>query len=38
MFLRKALFQWYSNEGMDVREFTENESNMNELDTMVPLW
>ena len=36
-FLCKALFQWYSDEGMYVREFTQNESNMNELDTMVPL-
>ena len=36
-FPRRALFHWYSEEGMDVRGFTENESNMNELRTMMPL-
>ena len=35
--LRKALFHWYSDEGMDMRDCTENESNMNELGTMMPL-
>ena len=37
MFLDKALFHWYYDEGMDVRDFTENESNMNELGNMMPL-
>merc|ERR1711918_281929 len=31
MFRRKAFFHWYTGEGMDEMEFTEAESNMNEL-------
>ena len=36
MFLGKAVFHWYTDEGMGMRDFTENESNMNELGTMMP--
>merc|ERR1712193_597122 len=31
MFRRKALLHWYTGEGMDEMEFTEAESNMNDL-------
>ena len=31
MFRRKAFWHWYTGEGMDEREFTEAESNMNDL-------
>lgn len=31
MFRRKAFVHWYGNEGMDEMEFTEAESNMNDL-------
>ncbi|KAI0220865.1 Tubulin beta chain (Beta tubulin) [Massospora cicadina] len=31
MFRRKAFIHWYTNEGMDEMEFTEAESNMNDL-------
>merc|ERR1719334_1390883 len=31
MFWRKAFLHWYTGEGMDVMEFTEAESNMNDL-------
>ncbi|KAM7280177.1 hypothetical protein ACFE04_007311 [Oxalis oulophora] len=31
MFRRKAFLHWYTGEGMDEREFTEAESNMNDL-------
>merc|ERR1719199_2494032 len=31
MFRRKAFLHWYTGEGMDEMEFTEAESNMNEL-------
>lgn len=31
MFKRKAFLHWYTNEGMDETEFTEAESNMNDL-------
>lgn len=31
MFRRKAYLHWYTNEGMEVTEFTEAESNMNDL-------
>lgn len=31
MFRRKAFLHWYTNEGMDEMEFTEAESNMNDL-------
>ena len=31
MFRRKAFLHWYSGEGMDEMEFTEAESNMNDL-------
>jgi tubulin beta len=31
MFRRKAFFHWYTGEGMDEMEFTEAESNMNDL-------
>jgi tubulin beta len=31
MFKRKAFLHWYTNEGMDEMEFTEAESNMNDL-------
>ncbi|KAH6651554.1 beta tubulin [Truncatella angustata] len=31
MFRRKAFLHWYTNEGMDAMEFTEAESNMNDL-------
>ncbi|XP_045406638.1 tubulin beta chain-like [Lemur catta] len=31
MFRRKAFLQWYTGEGMDEMEFTEAESNMNDL-------
>ena len=31
MFRRKAFLHWYINEGMDEMEFTEAESNMNDL-------
>merc|ERR1712166_1725766 len=31
MFLRKAFLHWYTGEGMDEMEFTEAESNMNDL-------
>ena len=31
MFCRKAFLQWYTGEGMDEMEFTEAESNMNDL-------
>merc|ERR1711879_1085246 len=31
MFRRKAFLHWYTGEGMDVMEFTEAESNMNDL-------
>eukprot|EP00122_Pirum_gemmata_P010931 Pgem_evm1s10121 len=31
MFRRKAYLHWYTNEGMDEMEFTEAESNMNDL-------
>eukprot|EP00088_Acartia_fossae_P006268 TRINITY_DN12894_c0_g1_i1.p1 TRINITY_DN12894_c0_g1~~TRINITY_DN12894_c0_g1_i1.p1 ORF type:complete len:448 (+),score=28.59 TRINITY_DN12894_c0_g1_i1:93-1436(+) len=31
MFKRKAFMHWYTNEGMDEMEFTEAESNMNDL-------
>merc|ERR1711865_533119 len=31
MFRRKALLYWYTGEGMDEMEFTEAESNMNDL-------
>uniref|UniRef100_A0A674B9A3 Tubulin beta chain n=1 Tax=Salmo trutta TaxID=8032 RepID=A0A674B9A3_SALTR len=32
MFCRKAFLHWYTGEGMDEMEFTEAESNMNDLD------
>lgn len=31
MFRRKAFIHWYTGEGMDEMEFTEAESNMNDL-------
>ena len=31
MFKRKAFLHWYTGEGMDEMEFTEAESNMNDL-------
>merc|ERR1712154_556490 len=31
MFRRKAFLHWYTGEGMDEREFTEAEANMNDL-------
>ena len=31
MFRRKAFLHWYTTEGMDEMEFTEAESNMNDL-------
>jgi hypothetical protein len=31
MFRRKAFLHWYTGEGMDETEFTEAESNMNDL-------
>jgi tubulin beta len=31
MFKRKAFMHWYTGEGMDEMEFTEAESNMNDL-------
>ena len=31
MFRRKAFLHWYTGEGMDPLEFTESESNMNDL-------
>ena len=31
MFHRKAFLHWFTNEGMDEMEFTEAESNMNDL-------
>ncbi|KAF4012519.1 hypothetical protein G4228_002898 [Cervus hanglu yarkandensis] len=31
MFLQKAFLHWYTGEGMDEMEFTEAESNMNNL-------
>merc|ERR1712118_550011 len=31
MFCRKAFLHWYTGEGMDEMEFTEAESNMNDL-------
>jgi len=31
MFKRKAFVHWYTNEGMEEMEFTEAESNMNDL-------
>jgi tubulin beta len=31
MFRRKAFLHWYTGEGMDEMEFTEAESNMNDL-------
>lgn len=31
LFRRKAFLHWYVNEGMDEMEFTEAESNMNDL-------
>merc|ERR1719265_2155624 len=31
MFRRKAFLHWYTGEGMDEKEFTEAESNMNDL-------
>merc|ERR1712013_713957 len=31
MFIRKAFLHWYTGEGMDEMEFTEAESNMNDL-------
>ncbi|KAJ2307261.1 hypothetical protein H4S02_009821, partial [Coemansia sp. RSA 2611] len=31
MFRRKAFLHWYTDEGMDEMEFTEAESNMNDL-------
>ena len=31
MYRRKAFLHWYNGEGMDEREFTEAESNMNDL-------
>ncbi len=31
MFHRKAFLHWYTGEGMDEMEFTEAESNMNDL-------
>jgi len=31
MFKKKAFLHWYTNEGMDEMEFTEAESNMNDL-------
>ena len=31
MFRRKAFLKWYTGEGMDETEFTECESNMNDL-------
>merc|ERR1712014_405434 len=31
MFRRKAFLHWYTGEGMDEMEFTEGESNMNDL-------
>jgi tubulin beta len=31
MFRRKAFLHWYTSEGMDEMEFTEAESNMNDL-------
>jgi tubulin beta len=33
MFHRKAFLHWYTGEGMDEMEFTEAESNMNDLIT-----
>merc|ERR1711948_129737 len=32
MFRRKAFLHWYTGEGMDEMEFTEAESNMNDLE------
>ena len=31
MYRRKAFVHWYTNEGMDIQEFDEAESNLNEL-------
>jgi len=31
MFRRKAFFHWYTGEGLDEKEFTEAESNMDDL-------
>ena len=36
MFRRKAFLHWYTGEGMDEMEFTEAESNMNDLGVRVP--
>ena len=33
MFRRKAFLHWYTGEGMDEMEFTEAESNLNDLDS-----
>ena len=33
MFRRKAFLHWYTGEGMDEMEFTESESNVNDLIT-----
>lgn len=48
MFRRKAFLHWYTGEGMDEMEFTEAESNMNDLISeyqqyqvifvLLPLW
>jgi len=44
MFRRKAFLHWYTGEGMDEMEFTEAESNMNDLVSeyqqyqVKPLW
>ena len=35
MFRRKAFLHWYTGEGMDEMEFTEAESNMNDLVCML---
>lgn len=36
MFRRKAFLHWYTGEGMDEMEFTEAESNMNDLVSLAP--
>ena len=36
MFRRKAFLHWYTGEGMDEMEFTEAESNMNDLGLVTP--
>ena len=36
LFRRKAFLHWYENEGMDEMEFTEAESNMNDLVSEYP--